>query len=188
MTHPFSWLSPGTRWLLLALLVAATVALAAALAGQARGLRSEPAAPEGLLSYEFAWTHDRVREIMLAWGPDLKETARACLVRDFAFLLVYPLLLSLACAIVAEVPDAPHAAAGLFLSWAVLAAMPIEAIENAGLIRMLGSGTHDLASDFVARVAGLCAGLKFALAFAAIGYVLLAELGLIANRLGLGRM
>lgn len=188
MTHPFSWMAPGTRWLVLGLLVVTTVTLAATLAGHARSLRVMPGVPEGLLSYEFAWTHDRVRGIMLAWGPDLKETARVCLVRDFAFLLAYPLLLSLACAIVAEAPDAPHAAVGLFLSWAVLAAMPLDAVENVGLLRMLGAGAHDLASDFVARVVGLCAGLKFTVVFAAIGYVLLAELGLIANRLGLGRL
>jgi hypothetical protein len=185
--HPYGFLSPTARWVLLAVLVVASLSLAVVLANSARELRVGPAAPHGLLSYEFAWTHDRVRAILLAWGPDLKEVARAYLRADFAFLVTYPLLLSLACAMISDVPDVPQPAVGVFLSWAVLCAIPIEALENIGLLRMLGHGTHDLASDTVARAVGLCAGIKFTLGFAALGYLLLSELGLIADRLGLGK-
>lgn len=185
--HPYGFLSPTARWVLLAILVVASIALAMALANPARELRVGPAAPDGLLSYEFAWTHDRVRAILLAWGADLQAVARGYLTADFAFLVAYPLLLSLACAMISEVPGVPQPAVGVFLSWAVLCAIPVEALENVGLLRMLGHGTHDLASDTVARAVGLCAGIKFTLGFAALGYLLLSELGLVADRLGLGK-
>ncbi|MBI1398370.1 MAG: hypothetical protein GC151_20540 [Betaproteobacteria bacterium] len=188
MTHPYVWLAPSQRWLLLALAGFATLALAVTLASQARDLRMAPQVPEGMLSYEFAWTLARVHEILSAWGAELREVAHACLVRDFAFLVTYPVALSVACAIVSDVSGAPYAPVAVFLSWAVLAAIPLEILENLGLLGLLAPVTAaEARGNLVARFVGICAGLKFSLGFAAIGYILLAEIGLIADRLGLTR-
>lgn len=130
-----------------------------------------PAVPYGGLSYQFAWTHDRVREIMVAWGAEGRALARRALHADFAFLLLYPLTLSLACTMAATRPAARWPGLGTALSWMVLASGPVDALENVGLIRMLGDASRDRASDFVAVAVGLSATVKFALILSASGYL-----------------
>lgn len=185
--HPFAALPASSRLPLLRALLILTVGLAWFLGEQGKALKVAPVVPEGLVSCEFAWTAERLGEIVHAWGPEILDTARRVLTLDFVFALAYPLLLALGCGLVAEVPDAPQAAFGVFLSWAVLAAFPLEVVENVTLLRLLAGEPAHGGSDVLTRLVGICAGLKFTLAFAAVGYVLLAELGLIAARLGLGR-
>ncbi|MFO1322310.1 MAG: hypothetical protein U1F52_22110 [Burkholderiales bacterium] len=182
--HPFAALPPSTRLPALGVLLVLTLALAWFLGDQGKPLKVGPAVPDGLLSAEFAWTAARWHAIAVAWGPDLQALARRLLTLDFVFALAYPLLLAMGCALVAEIRDAPQAAFGIFLSWAMLAAIPLEFMENAAMLQWLNRGPPARTGDALVRFVGVCAGLKFTLAFAALGYVLLAQLGLIAARLG----
>ena len=167
---PIRALPSAVRGWLLAALAILTLGIGAHVLSLDAALRG-PAAPFGGLSYQFAWTHDRVREIMNAWGADGRALARDALHADFAFLLTYPLFLSLACAMAAARPAARRPVLGMALSWIVLACGPADALENLGLLRMLGDATRDRASDFVAIAVGLCATVKFGLVLAAIGYL-----------------
>jgi hypothetical protein len=174
ISSPFWWVS-AYRWPLLALLLVGTLAFAIGLKKQ-----GEPLARAGasIVDYEFAWTKAGAQTVLNSW-VGLMQVARKQLQLDSGFLILYPLLLSLACAMLAETPNNLLAAMGIFLSWAVLAAGPLDAIENAALLRMLSIG----ASDVLAKTAGWCAGLKFTLVYAALGYCLLQGLGLLVAKL-----
>lgn len=92
---------------------------------------------------------------------------------------VCPLFFSLACAMLAASPLNSMALAGIFLSWAILAAVPLDAAENIALLRMLEQG----ASGFLARLAGLCAGVKFVLVYSGLGYLLLQGTAVLVERI-----
>lgn len=178
MQHAFAWLPSPYRWALLAVLLAGTVVFAFKLKKQGEPLIMAPAVPHGILSYEFAWSRDRAQQILDAWVA-LKGTAKRQLLLDFGFLVAYPLLLSLACAMLAESPHNSTAAVGVFISWAVLAAGPLDAAENFALLRMLDTG----ASDGLAQLAGWCAGIKFLLVYSGLGYLVLQGAGVLVGKM-----
>ena len=177
MTHPFAWFSWSYRWPLFSFLLAGTVLFACLLTCQGKPLRTD-AAPKGILSYEFAWTKPQADSILSSWEK-IKDTARQQLLLDFGFLVFYPLTLSLACAMLAGSKFNNMAAAGVFISWAVLLAGVLDAVENLALLRMLSTG----GSDFLARLAGICAGVKFALVYASLGYLVLQGLATLVTKL-----
>lgn len=186
MPHFFFWLA-GYRWpLLLALF--ATVSFAVALYVQGAPLAQRVSG--GILAYEFAWTRARAAGILAAWSradaakqeQSLIKTARLQLWLDFGFLLAYPLLLSLLCSLLAESQRNRMAVVGAFVSWAILFAAPLDAIENLALLRMLSSG----ASEGLARLAGWCAGVKFLLVYAALGYFVLQGVAVLINKMRAG--
>lgn len=176
MTHAFAWLPSPYRWVLLVVFIAGTVIFAAKLTSQGKPLITE-AAPNGILSYEFAWNQSKAGLILDSWKL-LKETARSQLLLDFAFLVFYPLAISLACAMLADSPQNKMAVVGAFISWAVLAAGLLDAAENIALLRMLDGG----ASDFLARLAAWCAGVKFTLVYSGLGYVVLQGLAVLVAK------
>jgi hypothetical protein len=141
MQHAFVWIPSPYRWVLLAMLLIGTVVVAIKLTAQGKLLRTS-AAPQGILSYQFAWSRDRVEHIISSWHSRT-DTARQQLRLDFGFLVIYPLLLSLACAMLAESSYNSMAAVGVFLSWAMLAAGPLDAVENWALLRMLKLGASE---------------------------------------------
>jgi hypothetical protein len=150
------------------------VGLSIALSSIGAALFSE-AAPSGIISYEFAGTAAAADRILRSWSPEAREHAMLSLGLDYLYLVVYPAFISLACARVAvRLRDNRPTAArlGAWLSWLVLAAGALDAVENYALIRLLVAG----ASDLWASVAWWCAGPKFALvalglAFALFGYI-----------------
>lgn len=177
MTHPFAWVSSPYRWPLFAILLVGTLWFAFKLTSQGKPLRTS-AAPDGILSYEFAWTKPEADSILTSWAS-IKETARQQLLIDFGFLVFYPLTLSLACAMLAGSAFNKMAAVGVFISWAVLLAGLFDATENLALLRMLDTG----GSDFLARLAGFCAGVKFALVYSSLGYLVLQGLATLVAKL-----
>lgn len=177
MLHLFAWLPGSYRLVVLAFLFAATVIFALILSAQGRPLRTD-AAPQGILSYEFAWNRVRASRILESWRS-ITNTAKEQLRLDFGFLVVYPLLLALACAMLAESPSSASAPVGLFISWAVLAAGPLDAAENVLLWRMLDHG----AEECLARLAAWCAGLKFVLVYSGAGYIVLQGLAVLVGRI-----
>ena len=176
MLHAFTWLPSPYRWVLLTALLAGTVACAIMLKNQGKPL-TNPTTPQGILSYEFAWSGSRVEAILNSWSSQ-KDVARRQLWLDFGFLIVYPLLLSLACAMLSESPHNSTATVGVFISWAVLASGPLDVVENFVLLWMLDKG----ASGGLARLAGCCAGIKFLLVFSGIGYLLLQGTGALVRK------
>jgi hypothetical protein len=177
MIHAFAWLPSPYRWALLIILFIAMVLFAIKLTSQGKPLRTS-AAPNGILSYEFSWSRSQAELILRSWDS-LKDVAKQQLLLDFGFLIVYPLLLSLACAMLAESPFNRMAVVGIFISWAVLAAGPLDAVENLALLRMLGLGP----SGPLARLAGFSAGLKFLLVYSSFGYIVLQGLSTLIGKI-----
>jgi hypothetical protein len=177
MQHPFTWLPVPYQWVLLAILCAGTAVFAIRLTAQGKPLRTS-AAPNGILAYEFAWSRDQAAQVLGSWRS-FKDVAQQQLRLDFGFLILYPLLLSLACAMLTESPLNSMAVVGCFVSWATLAAGPLDAVENFTLLRMLDVG----ASGCLARLAGWCAGVKFLLVYSGLGYIALQGLGVLMKKI-----
>ncbi len=166
--YPFSWLPYSYRWYALPLLFLAVATFAWKLSFQGKPLVTT-AAPNGILSYEFSWSRSGAQTILDSWGG-LAPVAREQLIWDYPFLILYPLLLSLACGMLGDSLGNARAVVGAFVSWGVLLAGPLDAIENYVLLKMVESG----ASEGMAKVAGWCAGIKFMLVFSALGYIVVA--------------
>lgn len=180
--QPFSFLPAAARWPVLGVLIVLTVTLAWLLGEQGEALKLAPAAPDGLLSLEFAWTGRQTAAITHAWGSDLGALARHLLLLDPVFALGYGAMLSLGCAMVATLPDAPSAGLGRRISWLVLAAVPACIAEDLLLVRGLDGAAS---GDVLPLLAGLLASVKFALVIGAFGYLITTEARLVAGRLGI---
>jgi hypothetical protein len=125
-------------------------------------------APEGVVSFEFAGTAERAEEIIGSWAGQM-PTAKAQIWIDFGFLIFYPLWFSLACAMLSKATGNPMPTVGAFISWAVLLALPLDLTEDVGLLWML----YVRPGTIPAQVSFWCAGVKFVLVFAAMGYLVL---------------
>ncbi len=167
MTGPFDWLAPNARRGLFLTLTVLLVATSAVLAAAGNALVTEQA-PQGIVSYEFAGDAAGARRILDSWDPRARENAMFVLGLDYLYLLLYPAWFSLACSAIARRLGGFAGRLGLVLSWAVLAAAPLDALENYGSIRLLVAGP----SDAMARLAWACAAPKFALVAAATAYLL----------------
>ena len=133
--------------------------------------------PGGILALEFAWSGQRAAEILAAWDG-LEAVVRLQTRWDFLFLLCYPLALSLACGRLADAPGNPVPMIGAFVAWAALAAIPLDAVENLAMLRMVDQGGRET----LAKVATWCAGLKFTALLAVVGYLLSVGTATLAQR------
>lgn len=179
LAPPFStFLSSPQRWLLLGVLLAvAALVMLGRLGPLDQLLKARE--PAGILALEFAWSGKRAAEILARW-QGLESVVRMQMWWDFLFLLCYPLALALACAMLANAPGNPAPMIGAFVAWAVLAAIPLDAVENLAMLRMLDSG----AAEGLARLTTWCAGLKFTVLLAVVGYLLTAGTATLIQRLG----
>ena len=167
LTPPFTaLLTWPQRWLLLVVLLAlAALVMFGRLGPLDELLKARE--PGGILALEFAWSGQRAARILAAWDG-LEAVVRLQTRWDFLFLLCYPPALSLACAMLADTPGNPVSMIGAFVAWAVLAAIPLDAVENLAMLRMLDDG----AGEALAKLASWCAGLKFTVLLAVVGYLL----------------
>lgn len=146
------------------------VTLGLALDWIGRPLRSE-AAPTAMISFELARSPDVAAEVVASWDavPGALNAARTSLWLDYLFLLVYPVWLSLGCSAIARHSSERVAAFGAVTAWTVLAAAPLDAVENAALLRALSDPSTPWP-----QLAWWCAVPKFALVILALGYIALA--------------
>lgn len=140
--------------------------LSAILFLQLRGL-DEPLhltdTPRGIVGYELAWDAPTAQAMIDAWRQnDVIEAAKVSLGVDFVFLLAYPLMFFFGARLLVRTPSTSQIASafdqrGALLARAVLACIPLDAMENLLLWRQLDSG----ASDVTAHIAAICAAIKF---------------------------
>jgi hypothetical protein len=133
---------------------------------QLRGIDAPLAAvtPGGIVAYELAFTVERAREILAVWrSAGVTEQARVSLGVDVGFLLVYPWFFWHTVRLLRRpgfsTPGTAFDRVGHVLGVAVMACMPLDALENWLLWRMLETG----ASSSGAALAGGAAALKFLL-------------------------
>jgi hypothetical protein len=165
---PFAWMTRRAQRRALVWLGALVAACSVALQATSASLAT-PAAPFGIVSFELAGSAAAAAAILDSWSPRAREEALFSLGLDYLFLVLYPLFLSLACARLAQARSGGAARAGGLLAWAVLAAAPLDAVENAALVALLWQGPGEGA----ARLAWLCAAPKFALVALALAYAIL---------------
>ena len=119
MVHPFDWLPARYQLIVLVALLIATVYLSFNL-GRFDHLLETDVEKRPSLSLQLAWSSERAQQIIDAWTSEQKIIARSQLYSDFVFLALYPLFLSLSCAVASGFVSGPLAALGMTLSWAVL--------------------------------------------------------------------
>lgn len=164
---PFAWMTASAQRRTLVWVGALVVACSVALQATSQSLAT-PAAPLGIVSFELAGSAAAAAAILESWPPRAREEALFSLGLDYLYLVLYPLFLSLACARLAQGRRGGAARAGGWLAWAVLAAAPLDAVENGALVALLWQGPGEGA----ARLAWLCAAPKFALVALALAYAL----------------
>ncbi len=121
--------------------------------------------PRGIVGYELAGSATGADHYLTAWrNSGALETAKVSLGVDFAFLLAYPLMFATGIGLLLRTPASTwFDRAGALLRRGVLLCIPLDASENLALWRMIDHG----ASDGMARLAAVCATIKFLLVIAA---------------------
>jgi hypothetical protein len=156
-----------------------TVVLLVVLALTDRHLKSA-VAPNGIVSFEFAGTVDRAREIVQSWGSEAKPFASFSLGIDYLYMVAYSTTIGLACIWASRMLKTrqwPLAGVGIPLAWGQLLAAGLDALENVALLVLL---LVQVAPPWP-QVAWGAAGLKFALV---IGGLLYSAYGVVAWLVG----
>ena len=126
-------------------------------------------APNGIVSYEFAGSVSRAREILNSWGEAGRLHAAFSLGLDYLFIVAYVTTIGLACAWAGEILIKrrwPLARVGLPLAWGVCLAGVLDGIENISLAVML---LVNVSSPWP-QLAAACAAVKFLLIALALLY------------------
>ncbi len=176
MKTPFDWIAVNKQKPVFIFLVILTVVVMACLQIIGGPLVTD-AAPQGIVSYEFAGDLPTARAILESWGASGQVYAGLSLGLDFLFLFAYAGSIGLGCALAAR-KLAPKGGlvyrAGIWLAWGLLVAAFLDYLENYALIRIL------LGSELALwpGMARWCAIPKFTLVGIGLLYVLVG--GLIA--------
>lgn len=168
LESPFAWLPQQMQFPLCLLLIVAVLAFGCYLGKQ--GAPLDRLLPHGVLDIAAPWSTERAQAINQALGDSGIAAARRHTALDFIFLVLYPLALSLACALLAAALPGKPGAIGMMVAWAVLCAAPLDAVENLAMLQLLAGST----SAPWPQLATVCAAVKFtlvlgALAFAVVG-------------------
>ncbi len=176
---PRAWYADGVdrRWLFLALTVLALL-LSSVLTVIGQPLVT-PAAPRGIVSFELARALEPAVAMLASWDEGARQRALLSLGLDYLYLFVYPAWLALSMRMLGRSLSGAFERTGRRLSWIVLAAVPLGALENVALIREIVVAP----SLGLARLAWACAVPKFLLVGAAFAYLLVAVSVILARRL-----
>jgi hypothetical protein len=172
----FDWVAQRAHGRLLVFLTVLLVGCSAWLFWMGQPLATAEA-PDGIVSFELAGTAERSEAILRSWsGPAGSDDARsaALLIQgfDFLYLFVYTAWFSLAVYLASTRFDGRWGRIGAAISWAVLLAAPLDAVENHALNQQLLHG----ASEGYAQLALWCALPKFALVAVAALFLVLSGL------------
>jgi hypothetical protein len=124
------------------------------------GALASPDTPWGIVGFELAFTRERAAAMIAVWrSMGVTESALVSLGVDVVFLVVYPFMFRRLVLLLRRDDGSGFQQLGVRLSAAVLVCIPLDALENALLWRMLDAG----ASTPLALAAGVAASLKFLL-------------------------
>lgn len=140
-----------------------------------------PAAPSGIVSFEFAGDQATASAILASWGREAQLHAALSLGLDYLFLLAYAAAIWGACLWLAAriAPQRPLlASVGRWLGWAQWLAAALDAVENYALIRILLGADGALWPT----LAWWCAAIKFSLVAAGLLFALFGALYLVWQR------
>lgn len=93
------------------------------------------AAPSGIVSYELAYSQENFETIHLSWNEQQFRFATLSLGFDYLFLVLYPITLALGIVMLSN--KLGYFKIGKILSWLVISAGILDAIENYSLVQLL---------------------------------------------------
>ena len=171
--NPFSWL-PDERQRTVFLCAALLAMILMAAIHWSNAPLQNPAAPLGMISLQLAGTLPAAKQILDSWGPQGQIWAALNLGIDYLYMVAYAATLSLACVLLARHLHRSRRVAllGVCLSWGILAALFLDAVENLLLIRLLFGDLRELWPV----LALWCAVPKFGLVLATLLYLVLGGL------------
>lgn len=166
-THPLQRLTPLGRRQWSRVLIVGTVGVLLALTLVGRPL-STPAAPLGIISFEFIGSPARAEALLAEWDARTRQAAALSLGLDYLFMPLYSSLFALWCVQAARRRSGAWATAGLWLAWGQWGAAALDAVENVALAQVLWESPTAVWPPLAAA----CAAGKFGLLAAALLYVL----------------
>ncbi|MCP4423164.1 MAG: hypothetical protein GY803_01595 [Chloroflexi bacterium] len=170
MKTPFDWIATEKQKPVFISLTVLTVVVMACLQ-IIDGPLATDAAPQGIVSYEFAGDMPAARAILESWGAAGQVYAGLSLGLDFLFLFVYAGSIGLGCVLAARklAPQGgPVHKLGIWLAWGLPVAAFLDYLENYALIRLL----LDSELALWPAMARWCAIPKFALVGAGLLFVI----------------
>lgn len=126
------------------------------------------AAPQGILSYEFAGDLATAQAIINSWDAPARLRTAFGLGLDFLYPVVYGLAISLAVVAASGTFKGKSAQLGPWLAWGVWLAAALDYVENIALWQLLQGSANTL----LPQIAYWCAAFKFSLLILAIFYAL----------------
>lgn len=178
MHHPFEWLPESAHKTAFWILFAVTVVVLGFMQIVSVPLITD-AAPQGILSFEFAGDLLNAEKIIGSWGEQERIYAGLGLGLDYLFLVLYSNTIALGCILAVRGMSAElFVKAGAAIAWAQFAAALLDCMENFALIKLLlGSG-----DGVWPRLAFWCAGPKFFIAGAGIVTVVIGAAAFLIRR------
>ena len=137
---PMAWIPASKRTAALILLAAVSVSLLAVIMVLDRPLRT-PAAPDGIVSFEFSGSAENARRIIDSWSADARRAAAMSLGLDYLFLIAYAAAIALACGMVGTALETRGSRLGTWghgIAWAQWVAAACDMVENLILLLLLG--------------------------------------------------
>ncbi|MCK5310667.1 MAG: hypothetical protein KAJ62_01065 [Desulfobacteraceae bacterium] len=159
--HPFEWLTKSNQKRAFFLFLIITLAVMAALRCYDSHLKTE-AAPNGIVSYEFAGTLPVAQSMIKSWGEHGQIYAGLSLGLDYLFLIVYACAIGLGCVLIGQKLSEKFILAesiGTIIAWGLIIAALLDAVENYALIKILLGSVQ----EFWLTIAWFCAAPKFVL-------------------------
>lgn len=135
------------------------------------------AAPNGIISFEFAKNIDQAIAIVSSWDMTAKVYAGLSMGIDFLFLVVYGIFFATACYLIAQNYISKNNwiyKTGLLLAKLQFVAALFDAIENIALIKLLLGSNNSI----YPLIAYYFASFKFAIIFIGILYIIIGLLTL----------
>ena len=180
MKTPFDWIAAEKQKPVFISLTIVTIVVMASLQIIGGPLVTK-AAPQGIVSYEFAGDFVTARSILDSWGTMGQIYAGLSLGLDFLFLFAYAGSIGLGCVLAAQKLTSPGGLVfktGIWLAWGLPFVALLDCLENYALIKTL------LGSDIVLwpALARWCAVPKFALVGIGLLYTLVGGLAVLWRR------
>lgn len=173
--HPFErWPERHRgRWLLALVLVYAVVQIAIA---SVNGPLSTDAAPDGIITLEFAGTPDEATRIVDSWAQeDALDEAGVSLGLDFLYMPLYAAVLA---ALVIAVTRRSGWTVGRTIAWAPFFAAALDVVETIALVRVVDDPS---AGGWPAVARGFALG-KFVLLIVAVLFIVAAGVAGLVRR------
>jgi hypothetical protein len=176
--HPFEWLPESEQRAAFWTLFAVTVVVIGFMQIVSGPLITD-AAPQGIVSFEFAGDIPNAEKMIDSWGQKERIYAGLSLGLDYLFLVLYSCTIALGCVLATRGMSTEFfIKTGVVLAWAQFAAALLDCLENFALIKLLlGSGEAAWSC-----LAFWCAGPKFFIVGVGLVYIVIGAVVFLIKR------